>query len=72
MTMGRWALGMEYVSTYGRVRWDVFGGGPSLVLVHGTPPDPESLAMATAISSVLLIIAFLYFKQVEATMADVL
>lgn len=42
------------------------------VLVHGTPPDPESLAMATAISSVLLIIAFLYFKQVEATMADVL
>jgi pimeloyl-ACP methyl ester carboxylesterase len=37
MTMDGWALGMEYVSTYGRVRWDVFGGGPPLVLVHGTP-----------------------------------
>lgn len=37
MTMDRWALGMEYVSTYGRVRWDLFGGGPPLVLVHGTP-----------------------------------
>jgi pimeloyl-ACP methyl ester carboxylesterase len=35
--MDGWALGMEYVSTYGRVRWDVFGGGPPLVLVHGTP-----------------------------------
>src|ERR671915_1860051 len=35
--MERWALGMEYVSTYGRVRWDLFGGGPPLVLVHGTP-----------------------------------
>src|ERR671913_231542 len=37
MTMDGWTLGMEYVSTYGRVRWDVFGGGPPLVLVHGTP-----------------------------------
>jgi pimeloyl-ACP methyl ester carboxylesterase len=37
MTMDGWALGIEYVSTYGRVRWDVFGGGPPLVLVHGTP-----------------------------------
>jgi pimeloyl-ACP methyl ester carboxylesterase len=35
--MDGWALGMEYVSTHGRVRWDVFGGGPPLVLVHGTP-----------------------------------
>ena len=35
--MDGWALGMEYVSTYGRVRWDIFGGGPPLVLVHGTP-----------------------------------
>src|SRR5215218_3298893 len=37
MTMDGWALGMEYVSTYGRVRWDFFGRGPPLVLVHGTP-----------------------------------
>jgi pimeloyl-ACP methyl ester carboxylesterase len=37
MTMDGWALSMEYVSTYGRVRWDVFGAGPPLVLVHGTP-----------------------------------
>ena len=37
MTMDGWALGMEYASTYGRVRWDVFGGGSPLVLVHGTP-----------------------------------
>jgi hypothetical protein len=28
MTMDGWALSMEYVSTYGRVRWDVFGAGP--------------------------------------------
>ena len=35
--MNGWALSMEYVSTYGRVRWDLFGGGPPLVLVHGTP-----------------------------------
>src|SRR5918998_1884178 len=37
MTMDGWGLGMEYVSTHGRVRWDVFGAGPPLVLVHGTP-----------------------------------
>src|SRR5918996_2069491 len=37
MTMDGWGLGMEYVSTYGRVHWDVFGAGPPLVLVHGTP-----------------------------------
>jgi pimeloyl-ACP methyl ester carboxylesterase len=35
--MNGWALSMEYVSTYGRVRWDFFGGGPPLVLVHSTP-----------------------------------
>ena len=35
--MNGWALSMEYGSTYGRVRWDFFGGGPPLVLVHGTP-----------------------------------
>ena len=41
-------------------------------LLHGTPPDLESLAVATSISLGLLTVAYLYFKRVEATMADVL
>lgn len=42
------------------------------VLLHGTPPDLTSLGMSAAASAVLFVAAFLYFKQVEATMADVL
>jgi lipopolysaccharide transport system permease protein len=42
------------------------------VLLHGTPPDLRSLGMAAAISTVLFVTAFLYFKRVEATVADVL
>ena len=42
------------------------------VLLQGTSPDLESLAVATAISAGLLVVSFLYFKRVEATMADVL
>jgi pimeloyl-ACP methyl ester carboxylesterase len=35
--MDRWALSKEYGSSQGRVRYEVFGEGPPLVLVHGTP-----------------------------------
>jgi pimeloyl-ACP methyl ester carboxylesterase len=35
--MDGWALGMEYGSSQGVVRYEVFGEGPPLVLVHGTP-----------------------------------
>jgi lipopolysaccharide transport system permease protein len=42
------------------------------VLLHGTPPDLESLAVSTVLSFGLLTVAFLYFKRVESTMADVL
>jgi pimeloyl-ACP methyl ester carboxylesterase len=35
--MEEWALGREYGSSQGTVRYEVFGGGPPLVLVHGTP-----------------------------------
>jgi pimeloyl-ACP methyl ester carboxylesterase len=36
-SMDGWVLGGEYVSSQGGVRWEVFGEGPPLVLVHGTP-----------------------------------
>jgi len=42
------------------------------VLLLGRPPDFESLAVSTVISFGLLTVAFLYFKRVESTMADVL
>jgi lipopolysaccharide transport system permease protein len=42
------------------------------VVLLGTPPDLQSLIVATGISLVLLTVGFLYFKRVEATMADVL
>lgn len=42
------------------------------VLLHGMPPDFTSLGMAAATSAVLFVAAFLYFKRVEATIADVL
>src|ERR671927_238672 len=35
--MDGWALGRENVSSHGRVRYEVFGEGPPIVLVHGTP-----------------------------------
>ena len=35
--MDGWALGREYGTSQGRVRYEVFGNGPPLVLVHGTP-----------------------------------
>jgi lipopolysaccharide transport system permease protein len=42
------------------------------VLLHGTPPDFTSLGFAAGISIVLLMVALLYFKRIEATVADVL
>ena len=42
------------------------------VLVHGTAPEFTSLGIAAAISLVLLMAAFLYFKRVESTVADIL
>ncbi len=35
--MNAWTLGREYGSFQGAVRYEVFGTGPPLVLVHGTP-----------------------------------
>src|SRR4028118_1986715 len=35
--MDEWALGREYGSSQGAVCYEVFGTGPPLVLVHGTP-----------------------------------
>ena len=32
-----WALSKEYGSSQGVVRYEIFGEGPPLVLVHGTP-----------------------------------
>lgn len=35
--MGRWGLGRRADLSGGPVTWDVFGAGPPVVLVHGTP-----------------------------------
>jgi pimeloyl-ACP methyl ester carboxylesterase len=35
--MDEWTLGREYGSSQGAVRYEVYGEGPPLVLVHGTP-----------------------------------
>jgi lipopolysaccharide transport system permease protein len=40
------------------------------VVLHGAPPLFVPLAMSTIISAVLLVVAYGYFKRVEATMAD--
>ena len=42
------------------------------VVVQGVPPDLHSFAMSAVISIALLPLAFIYFKHVEATVADVL
>jgi lipopolysaccharide transport system permease protein len=42
------------------------------VIVQGQPPDFRTLAVSAVISVVLLPIAFIYFKHVEATVADVI
>ncbi len=42
------------------------------VILRGGPPELTSLATSTVISIVLLIVSYLYFKRVEATMADII
>ncbi|MEO6239476.1 MAG: ABC transporter permease [Vicinamibacterales bacterium] len=42
------------------------------VLLRGAPPDVHSLAIAAVVSFVLLVASYLYFKWMDATMADYL
>ena len=42
------------------------------VMLHGAPPDFSSLGIALIGSVVLLCLAYIYFKRVEATIADVI
>ena len=41
------------------------------VLVQGIEPEFRSLAISAVISIVLLGVAYIYFKRVEATIADI-
>lgn len=41
-----------------------------VVVLKGEPPDMRSLMFSAVISVVLLFVSYLYFKRVEATMAD--
>jgi hypothetical protein len=40
--------------------------------LHSAPPDFSSFALAVGVALVLLPLAYPYFKQTEATMADVI
>ena len=42
------------------------------VVLYNTPPDFFSLGISAAISAVLLVIGYVRFKRVEATMADMI
>ena len=42
------------------------------VILEGKAPDFQSLAMSTVVSLLLLPIAYIYFKRVEATVADII
>jgi lipopolysaccharide transport system permease protein len=42
------------------------------VVLHGARPDFSSLGMAGLISVILLAASYIYFKRVEATMADII
>jgi lipopolysaccharide transport system permease protein len=42
------------------------------VVLRGQPPEFRTLIFSAAISVVLLIVSYVYFKRVEATMADVI
>jgi homopolymeric O-antigen transport system permease protein len=42
------------------------------VILEGKAPDVPALAMSTVVSLMLLPIAFIYFKRVEATVADII
>ena len=42
------------------------------VILKGTPPNASLLVISTLISVVLLVIGYIYFKRVEATVADII
>jgi homopolymeric O-antigen transport system permease protein len=42
------------------------------VILQGAPPDFHALAISAIVSLILLPIAFIYFKHVEATVADII
>ena len=42
------------------------------VVLQGVEPDYQSLAISAVVAAVLLPLAYLYFKRIEATMADVI
>ncbi len=42
------------------------------VLLQGAPPDVHSLGMSALVTMTLLPVAFMYFKHVEATVADII
>jgi len=42
------------------------------VVLQGAPPDFYSLAASAAAAAILLPLSYLYFKHVEATMADII
>jgi lipopolysaccharide transport system permease protein len=42
------------------------------VILRGAAPEPHSLIISAAVSVLLLIASYLYFKRVDATMADII
>jgi len=42
------------------------------VVLQGVAPDSQSLAISAIVAAILLPLTYLYFKHVEATMADVI
>jgi len=42
------------------------------VVLQGVEPDYQSLAVSAIVAAILLPLTYLYFKRVEATMADVI
>jgi lipopolysaccharide transport system permease protein len=42
------------------------------VLVEGMPPDPYQIAVSGALALILLPLAYIFFKNVEATIADII
>ena len=39
-------------------------------VINGTAPDPAAFGTAIAVAAVALALAYVWFKQTEATMAD--
>jgi lipopolysaccharide transport system permease protein len=42
------------------------------VVLQGIEPDYHSLAISAIVAAILLPLTYLYFKRVEATMADII